>query len=148
MCYFTGQTNATKTPPPREDMECACTDCDGNRCNTTYGCFSLLKLDDEKAGYITRKGCIGKSLHYEITCKNAHHPVYCCGENMCNWNVTPPVPTTEPGRRVNEFEKDARFKIKFIVHISLGLWPLFRGRGVLILTWRHFSLFYSMKRFC
>ncbi|KAL9958529.1 hypothetical protein ACROYT_G035557 [Oculina patagonica] len=93
-----GQTNVTKTlPPPQEDMECSCTDCDWGRCKAGSGCFTLLKPDDEKSGYIVKKGCIEDAIHYRITCENAHHPVYCCrGENMCNWNVTPPFPTTEP----------------------------------------------------
>ena len=92
----------TKTPPPpHKGMECACTDCDWGRCKAGLGCFTLLKPDnDEKTGYIVTKGCIENAMHHRITCDNAHHPVYCCGENMCNWNVTPPFPTTQPGKRV------------------------------------------------
>ena len=98
---FTGQTNVTKTlPPPHKGMECACTDCDWSRCKAGVGCFTVLKPDDEKTGYIVKKGCIKNEIHHSTTCDNPHHPVYCCGENMCNWNVTPPFPTTQPGTRV------------------------------------------------
>ena len=83
-------------------MECACTDCrDWGRCKAALGCFTSLKPNDEEtAGYIVQKGCIDNAIHYRLTCEIALYPVYCCGKNMCNWNVTPPVRTTEPGRRV------------------------------------------------
>ena len=90
----------TKTSPPdHEDVECACTDCgDWGRCKAALGCFTLVKPNDDDTGYDVQKGCI-HTMNYKITCENSYHPVYCCDKNMCNWNVTPPIPTTEPGKK-------------------------------------------------
>lgn len=100
VCLFTGQTNVTKTPsPPQRFVECACTGCEESlgSCKGAFGCFTLLKPNDEKTGYYVTKGCIENAFSKMATCENAHHPVYCCEEHMCNWNVTPPFPTTQPG---------------------------------------------------
>ena len=91
----------TSPPPPLENMmECVCSDCEESqgRCKAGFGCFSSLKPDDEKPGYIVKKGCIENVIHYRINCENALHPVVCCEEDMCNWNVTPPFPTTQPSK--------------------------------------------------
>ena len=99
-CLFTGETNVTQTPsPPQKYVECVCTGCEDSwgSCKGAFGCFTMLKPDDKKTGYDVTKGCIENALNHMITCENAHHPVYCCDEYMCNWNVTPPFPTTQPG---------------------------------------------------
>lgn len=99
-CLFTGETNVTKTTsPPQKYVECVCTGCEDSwgSCKGAFGCFTMLKPDDKKTGYDVTKGCIENALNHMITCENAHHPVYCCDEYMCNWNVTPPFPTTHTG---------------------------------------------------
>ena len=100
LCLFTGQTNVTTTPsPPLKYVECVCTGCEESlgSCKGAFGCFTLLKPDDEKTGYDVSKGCIENPFHKMATCENTHHLVYCCDEYMCNMNITPPFPTTQPG---------------------------------------------------
>ena len=88
------------SPPPHQDMECMCSNCKDShgRCKAGLGCFSLLKPDEEKQGYIVKRGCIQNLIHYRINCENPVYPAICCEENLCNWNVTPSFPTTQPSK--------------------------------------------------
>lgn len=57
----------------------------------------MLEPDEEKTGYVVTRGCIEEGFKSIATCENALRLVYCCNEDMCNWNITPPFPTTLPG---------------------------------------------------